>query len=319
MSDQSILRIDTDEELARVMRQLKTLPQQLGAPNVLKNALNSTARKVRRQIIKDSKGRYALKEKKALQSESKILSASASTLEAAVLAKGPMRDIMDFMTQPNTDTAAAAAKVLNSGAMKPLEAGGLKAFITTFRSGHTAIVQRRGAERLPVKKLLSPAVPHMMGNEEVRAEAEALAYEPLQRDIGKRIEQLTGAKARKKAAAKRPPLWVIYCNRFYMGASPGIPPAPPWCGGNTVSAGRGSSDPSGTHGTRQRTTQHRSGTHKRRLENTHGQGPACKCVCRAARAAGNLHKCRCPTWFHSFPRGFRGFQRIRRRGHSCGS
>ena len=148
MSDQSILQIDTDEELARAMRQLKTLPQQLGAPNVLKNALNSTARKVRQQIIKDSKGRYALKEKKALQSESKILSASASTLEAAVLAKGPMRDIMDFMTQPNTDTAAAAAKVLNSGAMKPLEAGGLKAFITTFRSGHTAIVQRRGAERL---------------------------------------------------------------------------------------------------------------------------------------------------------------------------
>ena len=169
MSDQSILQIDTDEELARVMRQLKTLPQQLGAPNVLKNALNSTARKVRRQIIKDSKGRYALKEKKALQSESKILSASAST--------------------------AAAAKVLNSGTMKPLEAGGLKAFITTFRSGHTAIVQRRGAERLPVKKLLSPAVPHMMGNEEVRAEAEALAYETLQREIGKRIEQLTGAKA----------------------------------------------------------------------------------------------------------------------------
>lgn len=197
MSDQSILQIDTDEELARVMRQLKTLPQQLGAPNVLKNALNSTARKVRRQIIKDSKGRYALKEKKALQSESKILSASASTLEAAVLAKGPMRDIMDFMTQPNTDTAAAAAKVLNSGAMKPLEAGGLKAFITTFRSGHTAIVQRRGAERLPVKKLLSPAVPHMMGNEEVRAEAEALAYETLQREIGKRIEQLTGAKGGK--------------------------------------------------------------------------------------------------------------------------
>ena len=74
MSDQSILQIDTDEELARAMRQLKTLPQQLGAPNVLKNALNSTARKVRQQIIKDSKGRYALKEKKALQSESKILS-----------------------------------------------------------------------------------------------------------------------------------------------------------------------------------------------------------------------------------------------------
>ena len=168
MSDQSVLQIDTDEELARVMRQLKTLPQQLGAPNVLKNALNSTARKVRRQIIKDSKGRYALKEKKALQSESKILSASASTLEAAVLAKGPMRDIMDFMTQPNTDTAAAAAKVLNSGAMTPLEAGGLKAFITTFRSGHTAIgAQDAGIAISALSPIFSGMVhrPHLLWHE----------------------------------------------------------------------------------------------------------------------------------------------------------
>ena len=199
MSDQSILQIDTDEELARVMRQLKTLPQQLGAPNVLKNALNSTARKVRQQIIKDSKGRYALKEKKALQSESKVLSASASTLEAAVLAKGPMRDIMDFMTQPNTASGAAAAKILNSASMKPLEMSkdnkNLKAFVARFRSGHTAIVQRRGAARLPVKKLLSPAVPHMMGNEKVRERAEALAYEELVKQIDRQIERLTGAQA----------------------------------------------------------------------------------------------------------------------------
>lgn len=193
MNDQSVLQIDTDEELAKIMAKLDGLPQMLGAPKILKNALNSTARKVRQQIIKDSKGRYALKQKKALQSESKILSASASTLEATVLAKGPMRDIMDFMTQPNTKTGAAAAKVLNESSMKPLEAGDLKAFITTFRSGHTAIVQRRGAERLPIKKLLSPAVPHMMGNEEVRAQAEALAYENLQREIEKRIEQVTKA------------------------------------------------------------------------------------------------------------------------------
>lgn len=193
MSEESILQIDTDEELAKIMAKLDGLPEMLGAPKILKNALNSTARKVRQQIIKDSKGRYALKQKKALQSESKILSASASTLEATVLSKGPMRDIMDFMTQPNTKTGAAAAKVLNESSMKPLEAGDLKAFITTFRSGHTAIVQRRGAERLPVKKLLSPAVPHMMGNEEVRAQAEAMAYANLQREIEKRIEQVTKA------------------------------------------------------------------------------------------------------------------------------
>lgn len=195
MSEESVLYIDTDEELARIISQLNTIPQKLGAPNVLKNALNSTARKVRQQLIKDSMGRYALKQKKPLQTESKVLSASAATLAATVQAKGSMREIMDFMTQPNTKTGAAAAKVLNESSMKPLEAGNLKAFITTFRSGHTAIVQRRGAERLPVKKLLSPAVPHMMGSEEVRAKAEALAYETLQNEIEKRIQQLTGTKA----------------------------------------------------------------------------------------------------------------------------
>lgn len=195
MSEESVLQIDTDEELARIINQLNSLPQKIAAPNVLKNALNSTARKVRQQLIKDSKERYALKQKKALQSESKVLSASVATLAATVQAKGSMREIMDFMTQPNTKTGAAAAKVLNESSMKPLEAGGLKAFITTFRSGHTAIVQRRGADRLPVKKLLSPAVPHMMGNEEVRAKAEVLAYETLQNEIEKRIQQLTGAKA----------------------------------------------------------------------------------------------------------------------------
>lgn len=193
MSEESILQIDTDEELAKIMAKLDGLPQMLGAPKILKNALNSTARKVRKQIIKDSKGRYALEQKKALQKESDIISASTAKLSAAVLAKGPMRDIMDFMTQPNTKTGAAAAKVLNESSMKPLEAGDLKAFITTFRSGHTAIVQRRGAERLPVKKLLSPAVPHMMGNEEVRAQAEIMAYANLQREIEKRIEQVTKA------------------------------------------------------------------------------------------------------------------------------
>ena len=83
--------------------------------------------------------------------------------------------------------------------MKPLEMSkdnkNLKAFVARFRSGHTAIVQRRGAARLPVKKLLSPAVPHMMGNEEVRERAEALAYEELVKQIDRQIERLTGAQA----------------------------------------------------------------------------------------------------------------------------
>lgn len=101
-----------------------------------------------------------------------------------------MQEIMAFMTRPNQGSGAAAAQVLASGSMKPLEVDGLKAFATRFASGHVAIVQRKGADRLPIKKLLSPAVPHMLGNETVRSKAEALAYEALQAEIDKRIQKV---------------------------------------------------------------------------------------------------------------------------------
>jgi hypothetical protein len=43
-----------------------------------------------------------------------------------------------------------------------------------------------------IKKLLSPAVPFMLGNETVRGQAEALAYETLQAEIDKRIAKVLG-------------------------------------------------------------------------------------------------------------------------------
>lgn len=195
MSQLVALEIDTDAEIQKIIQKLDNLQDQIGSPKILKNALNSTARKVRKQLIKDVPEEYSIQDKKALQDESrggpKVLTASAADLTATVRSRGGMQDIMAFMTKPNTKTGAAAAKVLNSSSLKPLEMDGLKAFVTTFASGHTAIVQRRGSSRLPVKKLLSPAVPHLLGNEKVREKAEAMAYETLLSEIDKRIAKIT--------------------------------------------------------------------------------------------------------------------------------
>ena len=191
---EAMIRIDVEGELEKIIKRLNSLPDQIAAPNILKNAINSTARKVRKQLVKDAKGEYAIKDTKALKDESmggpKVLTATTANMSAAIRSRGPMQDIMAFMTRPNTKTGAAAAQVLASGSMKPLEMDGLKAFVTKFASGHVAIVQRKGAERLPVKKLLSPAVPFMLGNETVREKAEALAYETLQGEIDKRIQKV---------------------------------------------------------------------------------------------------------------------------------
>lgn len=193
---ETLLEIDVDKELQKIIQRLNSLPDQIAAPNILKNALNATARKVRKQLVKDAKGQYAIKDTGILKDEKqgapKVLTATAASMSATVRSRGPMQDIMAFMTRPNQGTGAAAAQVLASGGMKPLEMSNLKAFVTKFASGHVAIVQRKGAERLPVKKLLSPAVPFMLGNETVRGQAAALAYETLQSEIDKQIQKVLG-------------------------------------------------------------------------------------------------------------------------------
>lgn len=201
---ETLLEIDVDKELQKIIQRLNSLPDQIAAPNILKNAINSTARKVRRQLVKDAKGQYAIRDTGSLKNEKqgapKVLTATAASMSAAVRSRGPMQEIMTFMTRPNQGTCAAAAQVLASGSMKPLEMSRLKAFLATFvsensrgeRTEHTAIVQRKGKERLPLKKLMSPAVPHMLGNETVRGQAEALAYETLQSEIDKQIQKVLG-------------------------------------------------------------------------------------------------------------------------------
>ena len=51
-----LIHIDVEEELQRIIQQLNRLPDQIAAPNILRNALNSTARKVRKQMVTDVKG-----------------------------------------------------------------------------------------------------------------------------------------------------------------------------------------------------------------------------------------------------------------------
>ena len=212
--ERAFIEIDTEAQLAAIIQKLDRLPDKIAAPNILKNAINTTARKVRKQITKDAAGVYAIKDKTILkqkdQGAPQVYTASASDLTATIKSRGPMQDIMAFMTRPNRGTGAAAAQVLASGGMKPLEKGNLKAFVTTFASGHTAIVQRdppkqygsgrsaragrygANADMTRIKKLLSPAVPFMLGNETVRGQAEALAYETLQAEIDKRIAKVLG-------------------------------------------------------------------------------------------------------------------------------
>lgn len=114
--------------------------------------------------------------------------ATGSNGEATLFSRGGMLEVMNYMTRKNTETTAAMLKILNDSPMTALEVDGRKAFEATFQSGHTAIVQRMSNARLPIKKLMAPAVPMLYGK--TYEEATQDYYSILQKHIQREVERV---------------------------------------------------------------------------------------------------------------------------------
>ena len=109
--------------------------------------------------------------------------------------KNAVNELADFKYKDNTSTDAARGKVLKASGLKSLQKGNLKAFITKFGSGHVSVVQRKGTSRLPLKKLLSPSIPTMVGNEaKVYGIVKPNIEKNLQKNIQKQIDKILGGK-----------------------------------------------------------------------------------------------------------------------------
>lgn len=189
---ESVIQIDEQAEIQKIIRQLNTLPNQLKAPGVLASAINATANEMKRKIGQRTRKRYAISDKKILTDRKQggmyLERATGTSTEATLISRGGMVEVMAYMTRKNTETTAAMLKVLNESAMTALEVDGRKAFEATFQSGHTAIVQRVGRARLPVKSLMAPAVPMLYGK--TYEEATQDYYSILQKHIQREVERV---------------------------------------------------------------------------------------------------------------------------------
>lgn len=189
---ESVIQIDEQAEIQKIIRQLNTLPNQLKAPGVLASAINATANEMKRKIGQRTRKRYAISDKKILTDRKRggmyLERAKGADTSATLISRGGMVEVMGYMTRRNTETTAAMLKVLNESAMTALEVDGRKAFEATFQSGHTAIVQRVGRARLPVKSLMAPAVPMLYGK--TYEEATQDYYSILQKHIQREVERV---------------------------------------------------------------------------------------------------------------------------------
>lgn len=152
--------VTVDDKYAYIERRLGQFKAK--APKVMCKSINDTAKWARRELAKEARKAYTVKAGR-FNKNMKIENARYSNLEATIKSEGAPMRLAEF--KYSSGKKATKAQVKLSGGLKALEKGGIKAFVTSFASGHVAIAQRRGPERLPIKELFSNSIPVMIGNE----------------------------------------------------------------------------------------------------------------------------------------------------------
>lgn len=209
-------RIDTDRGLL-VIEYDGALVDAVGAAlgdlksqrfKVLKNAVNATAKQAQAALVDKAQAEYAAK-KGPLKRAATIKKGTDSKPEATITVKGATLELREFKT--SAPKSGAKAKILNSSTLKLIQSqkgSEAKAFLATFGSDHSAIVQRQdgetyrrdGAKRQAkygrhidmtrVKKLLSISFPKMVGGSAVLGELAPDIYDTLLENVNKEIRRV---------------------------------------------------------------------------------------------------------------------------------
>lgn len=175
---------------------------------VLKNAVNATAKQAQKDLVERAQAEYTAK-KGQLKKATTIKKGTDSKPEATITVKGATLELREFKT--SAPKSGAKAKILNSSTLRLIQSqkgGRAKAFLATFESGHTAIVQRQegetyrrdGAKRQAkygrhidmtrLKKLLSISFPKMVGGSAVLGELGPSIYDTLLENVNKEIRRV---------------------------------------------------------------------------------------------------------------------------------
>lgn len=175
---------------------------------VLKNAVNATAKQARADLVAKAQAEYTAK-KGPLKKAATIKNGTDSNPEATITVKGTTLELREF--KATAPKSGAKAKILTSGTLKAIQSqkgGRAKAFLATFESGHTAIVQRyegqeykrdkskrqakygRHIDVTRIKKLLSISFPKMVGGSAVLGELEPDIYDTLLANVSREIERV---------------------------------------------------------------------------------------------------------------------------------
>ena len=186
------IKVTGVEEIEKKLGNLKSK-----APTVVCRAINRAAQKAGTETKREVANKYFISQGDVLKTI-RLTKASTANLSAQLTSKGGPIALSKFKVSPKRggkrtkrgySPSVYKAGVEKSGGMKPLS-GSPKAFIAGFSSGHSGVMTRISARRLPLKQLYGPAVPSMIKNDEVIERIQKEATETLEKRIDAEINNI---------------------------------------------------------------------------------------------------------------------------------
>ena len=207
------VRVD-ENDWRRLEHTLKYLGED--ADKGLAKVVNKTAKEAKKLLAKQSNSEYATTDLglRGFNNAMKVKTATGKNPVAEIISKDGSRELYKFKVSPKTATrkngrrpSMFKAKVLKASSFKKMQTADIKAFVTTFKSGHTTLVERTPGKRMrnrrgkgitkhnmALKALYAVPVPNMLAGEHGYLKASAMIDDVLQRNIDMEIEKLLGSE-----------------------------------------------------------------------------------------------------------------------------
>ncbi|MBW1712587.1 MAG: phage tail protein [Deltaproteobacteria bacterium] len=163
-----MMTIDIKSDLKRLAKMGRSMGKQ--APKIMAAALNDTAKKTRTEVRKAVRTRYNVKAGRLNKALSTV-KAKPQSLEAKVVARSQVIGLIHFGARPSRPAAEGARRPKKGVSFTVTRQAGRSmipgSFVARMKSGHLGVYVRKGRARLPIQEKFGPAVPSMVGHEDV--------------------------------------------------------------------------------------------------------------------------------------------------------
>ena len=215
MSNVRLIDIRIEEDvIAGINRRLGEL--QGKSPSILKKEINNAAAQMKKSLSREAKKKYVNTDVGMFRDAMDVKKATVGKLAAVIEAKGRPESLIKFQTSGGTDGQSVSAKVFRESKLEELTntkaQPNIKAFITKFKNGHVAVVQRvekgerlrheayreeRGLKistlgRRYIRELKGPSIPHMLGLRSLPETAKEDTLEQLHRNLDNHVAKMLG-------------------------------------------------------------------------------------------------------------------------------